>query len=223
MRKSYSVLLVVLLLLCQVTQAQRLGDSSFRQMSRIEMADYFAQKNRNQKALGYSLLGGGFILLVAGASVAVDDAFGNTNNKGLATALAITGGGSMIASYPILAGAARNKGKAEMLYMNPGSRESRDMLEIYRRKAKTNTIIAWSLLGAGLIIPPIINSSSNYSETASTVATISSLGIFASIPFFMEAAKNKGRVSILMGTEYVPSSYLNGSGRQTSIGIGFPL
>jgi hypothetical protein len=39
----------------------------------------------------------------------------------------------------------------------------------------------------------------------------------------MEAAKNKGRVSILMGTEYVPSSYLNGPGRHMTVGIGFPI
>lgn len=187
------------------------------------MADYFARKSRSQKAGGYALLGGGFLMIVTGSVLIVDDVWGSTNNDGAAVGLFLAGGGAMIASYPVLAGGARNKGKAEMLYLNPGTRESRDLLTHYRRKAKANTITAWSLLGGGIIVPIIMRSGGNYDETTNALASVVSLGVFASIPFFMEAAKNKGRVSILMGTEYVPSSYLNGSGRQTSIGIGIPL
>jgi hypothetical protein len=58
------------------------------------------------------------------------------------------------------------------------------------------------------------------SKTAETVSNVAMLGIFVSIPFFMEAAKNKGRVSILTRTEHLPTSFIQGSGTHRSIGIG---
>jgi hypothetical protein len=205
-----------------VVFAQKLPDPTTRKMSRIELADYYNQKSKRNKTLGYGLLGGGALLVIVGTALAVDDIFSNNNNAGFGVATFMIGGASMIASWPVLASGAKHKGRAEMLYMNPDPSKTDDMATMYKRKARTNKIIAWALVGNAILLP-IILPNDNINATQSTISTIAVLGGFASIPFFMEAAKNKGRVSILSRMEHVPMSYLNGSGTHRSIGLAFPI
>lgn len=220
------IIIIVLLLALgnNAAFAQKLPDPTTRNMSRMELADYYTQKSKRSKALGYSLFGGGLLLGIIGTSVAVGDVFDNNNNsnEGLAVATFLIGSASMIASWPVLASGAKHKGRAEMLYMNPDPTKTGDLASMYKKKATTNSIIAWALVGNAILLP-IILGSNEYNETQSTISTIAALGGFASIPFFMEAAKNKGRVSILSRTEHVPTSYINGSGTHRSIGFAFPF
>jgi hypothetical protein len=64
-----------------------------------------------------------------------------------ANLLALAGTVSMGISYPILASGSKAKGRAEMLYMNPDPAKVAELNKMYQRKAKTNSIIAFSLLG----------------------------------------------------------------------------
>lgn len=228
MRTLTLTIVVALLSLCSTTlPAQKLSDTMFAKMSRVEMGDHFQKKGRNLKAGGFTLMGVGGLLVMAGSAMAVNDLFNESGNAETGAVLFFLGIGSMAASYPILAAGARNKGKAEILYLDPDQEQNRKLTETYTRKARINSIIAWSLLGSGFLIPLALqNTTNSYGEkgqAAQTVSSISSLGIFVSIPFFMEAAKNKGRVSILTRTERIASSTLQGPGTHRSIGIGIPI
>lgn len=191
------------------------------------MGDYFQKKGRSLKGGGYALIGAGGLLMTVGTAIAMNDMFSESGSGGFSAGTFYLGMGCIAGAYPVLSAGARNKGKAEMLYMNPDPEQTRKLTESYTRKARTNSIIAWSLLGSGILIPLALqNTTNSYGEkgqAAQTVSSISSLGIFVSIPFFMEAAKNKGRVSILTRTERIASSTLQGPGTHRTIGIGFPI
>ena len=142
-------------------------------------------------------------------------------------ALILAGAVSIGISYPLFTSGSKANGRAEMLYMDPDPAKAAELTKQYQQKARTNSIIAWSLLGTGILTPLILRTSADeyegMSNTAETISLITSLGVFVSIPFFMEAAKNKGRISILTRTEHLPTSFIQGSGTHRSIGIGFPI
>lgn len=228
MRTLILTIVVFLLSLCSTTlPAQKLSDTMFSKMSRMEMGDHFQKKSRGLKTGGFTLMGVGVLMVAAGTSIAVNDLFNERGNAETGAGLFFLGIGSMAASYPILAAGARNKGKAEMLYMNPDPEQTRKLTETYTRKARTNSIIAWSLLGSGFIIPLALQQTTNSygekSQAVETVSAVSSMCIYISIPFFMEAAKHKGRVSILTRTERIAASTLKGTGTHRSIGISIPI
>ena len=109
-----------------------------------------------------------------------------------------------------------------MLYLNPDPKKAASLEQLYSRRARTNSIIAWSLLATGLILPMAL-SGDEYNSTTDKIASISRFGIIASLPFFMEAAKNKGRISVLTHTERVTNSYIPGPSMHRSIGLGLPI
>ena len=190
------------------------------------MADYFHYKSKSLKGVGFTLLGAGACIAIVGTVIAIN---GNVLESDMATGglLAIAGLATMGISYARLASGSKAKGRAEMLYVNPDASKIESLTKSFNRKAWTHSVIAWSLLGTGIVLPIILQNSADpyygMSKTAETVSVISMLGIFVSIPFFMEAAKNKGRVSVLTRTEHLPTSFIQGSGTHRSIGIGFPI
>lgn len=223
--------LLIFLWLCLIfktSSAQKLRDTSYTVIKRMELGDHYMKKGRSQKAAGYALLGGGALLLTASFGLALEDFFLlQSTNEGLAATTAVIGLGCFSAAYPVLAAGAKNKGRAEMLYIDPDPEQSKKMAATYRRKARNASIMAWSLLGSGFIVPIALKNMGNgdYSKSGATetISAIASLGIFVSIPFFMEAGKNKGRFAILTRSESLPFSYLQGQGKHQSIGIGIPI
>lgn len=95
--------------------------------------------------------------------------------------------------------------------------------QYYLQKNKTQKTWGWILLGGGLGISTIALSNWELDSGGGTDAliVIGQVAAIASIPIFINAAKNKGRAEILLRNQNVPISKarLNYS----SIGVGIPI
>ena len=205
--------------------AQPLSDTMLNGKSRSEMASYFQHRSRVQKSKGYALLFAGTFLTTFGASMGA--AYGwDTEGIGSVVAISVVGLAALGASIPILSSGAKARGRYQILMQNPDPNEIDLLAKNYKRLSRNNSIAGFIFLGGGLILPPILKSSgdpSGTSKSASVTSVISRLGILISIPFFMEASKNKGRLSILTRKEQIPTSFMQNTGAHRSIGIGIPI
>ena len=90
-----------------------------------------------------------------------------------------------------------------------------DLGHYYLQKSKSQKTIAWIMLLAGTAgwiggAAASVNSDSYYSEDLNGGDVVMLLGFgltVASIPMFINAAKNKGRAEILLRHENIPLSY----------------
>jgi hypothetical protein len=94
--------------------AQNLDTSNTLKKTDRELGLSYRKQSREQKTLGYILLGGGLGLSFLGASKW--DLYASTG----ADAAIIVGAISFIASIPVFISAAKNKGRAEILLRNQG-------------------------------------------------------------------------------------------------------
>ena len=101
-----------------------------------------------------------------------------------------------------------------------------DLGTYYLKQSKQQKTIGWVLLGAGVTLiivggkqatNDIFNKSSG-----ETSAILGALSTVASIPFFLSAAKNKGRAKILLSNQNIPLTHVSGT-RLISIGAVIPL
>jgi hypothetical protein len=210
-----SILIISFIILsCPVIQAQKLPDTAITKISRVELGNYYMKKSRNQKLLGYALLAGGFASFAASIGLAYDE-------SNAAEPLLILSTISLAASNPALCSGSKSKGKAEMLLRNPAPGESPEdvtaLARRYQKNATISSIAAWTLFVGG--ITGLFISADDGSETG---AVLSAVSMFASLPVWMNSAKNKGRVSILLQREYVPVSYKSNPS-MPSIGISIPI
>ena len=67
---------------------QKLTDTMFNSMPRVEMGDYYQKKSKSLKAGGYVLMGVGFAMITASAVISSDDLFTESNNAATADVLA---------------------------------------------------------------------------------------------------------------------------------------
>lgn len=206
--KKYLITLATGLSLFSTLQAQRLTDST--NASRHQLADMYTRKSRTGKWVGFALLGGGAICSVLGAKEA-----GQSGGK---SALLTIGLGAMAISNPILCKSARNAGKAEILLQEPIDEERRKVLiKDYRKRATTGSLAAWGVfLGgfAGLFV--------SAGQDSESMLWLSIAAMGASLPIWTHAAKNKGRLMILTGTEHMPANPA-GASSYRKLGIGIPI
>lgn len=206
--KKYLLTLITGLTLYSTLQAQRLTDST--SAYRHQLANSYLQKSRSGKIAGIALLGGGLITAALGAS--------NGGEGGGSAALLYIGLGAMAISNPVLCGAARNAGKAEMLLIDPADDELKSILvKDYRKRTTAGSLAAWGLfLGgfAGLFV--------SVEQDSETVLLLSIAAMGASLPVWTSAAKNKGRLMILTGTELIPANPA-GPSSYRKLGIGIPI
>ena len=187
------------------------------------MANYFKNKSDDK-------IGGGFVLFVIGGAGYIGAITAKNDNLDDLTRnmlLSIVAGAGVGAGCSLLISGAKNKGYAEMLYTNPDPLKAAQLAKEYARNAKKNSIIGLSLFGIGIIVPLTLMFTADdiegMSPTAQTVTKISVISFCVSIPFLMEAEKNKGRLSILTRTEHISTSFMQNTGAHRSIGIGFPI
>lgn len=199
--------------------AQVIDDPATMNMSRAEMGNYYLDKAKKQKRTAWILVGASVASLVA-AGVVLEN---NLDNEEAGLGLLLVSTGTMIASWPTFARGARSNGMAEMLLTEPGQNPDKNYITTlaakYHKKAKTNSIIAWSMLAGGLIAVY----SSAWSEDGGAAALIGTAAIYGSIPVFAAAAKNKGRVSVLVRNQSLPVSHMSGSSMYRSIGVSIPI
>jgi hypothetical protein len=208
---------------CTAFCQKKLSDSKLNSMSRIELADYYQKKSDGQT-------GGGCALFLVGSGITVV-AFTVKNDEWYdlpkVFLLPLAGFTTMAMGGGLLISGSKYKGRAEMLYLNPDPEKAAALVNEYNRKARKNSIIGFSLLGIGIIVPSILlHTADDYEgmgQTAQTVSNITMACAVISIPFLMEAAKNKGRISILTKTDHISASFLQNSGTHRSIGIGIPI
>lgn len=114
-------------------------------------------------------------------------------------------------------------GMAEMLLTEPGKNPDRayinGLAEKYKQKARTNSIIAWSMLAGGFALYALGASADEYT----VVPILGFASMYGSIPVFAAAAKNKGRVSVLVRNQSIPVSHMSGSSMYRSIGVSIPI
>lgn len=202
--------------------SQVIDDPATMNMSRVEMGNYYLDKAKKQKRTAWILVGGSVVSLFAAAAV-LENSYNNGNDGFAGVGLLLISTGAMIASWPTFARGARSIGMAEMLLTEPGQNPDKNYINAlatkYQKKAKTNTIIAWSMLAGGLITVY----TSAWSESGGAAALIGTAAIYGSIPVFASAAKNKGRVSVLVRNQSIPVSHMSGSSLYRSIGVSIPI
>lgn len=206
------MIIVSTIIFCPTIMAQKLPDSTLAKISRVELGNYYMKKSKKQKLLGYALYATGIATFVA-AGTAGDP---ETGIPLFAVSMI-----SLSFSNPTLSHGAKNKGKAEMLlrYQNPkeSPEDIKALASSYKSNAKTSSFAGWTLLLGG--IAGLFVSAATESGP---VAVISLTSMFVSVPVWMNAAKNRGRVSILMNNESIPVS-LNSNSSFRSIGVSIPI
>ena len=94
---------------------------SFAGYSQTEKQDFskehYLQKSKNQRTVGWVLLGGGAAVGIAGLIVATDDIWDEPDGPGTELALFIAGATSSLASIPFFISAGSNSRKAASLSM----------------------------------------------------------------------------------------------------------
>ena len=94
---------------------------SFAGYSQTEKQDFskehYLQKSKNQRTVGWVLLGGGAAVGIAGLIVATDDIWDEPDGPGTGITLFIVGATSSLASIPFFISAGNNSRKAASLSM----------------------------------------------------------------------------------------------------------
>lgn len=99
--------------------------------------------------------------------------------------------------------------------------------QFYLQKSKSEKTKAWIFLvgGAALQIAGTVSYANNFFEESTTNADVmmlvGSLASGVSIPWFISAAKNKGRAEILLRHENIPLSFSHG--KQMNLGIALSI
>ncbi len=219
MMKVLLLSVLISLLFTPYVFSQVIDDPLTMNMSRVEMGNFYLDKARKQKRTAWILVGASVASLFAAVAVMEN----NLDNEEAGIGLLLVSTGTMIASWPTFARGAKSMGMAEMLLTEPGQNPDKNYINTlatkYQNRARTNTIIAWSMLAAGLITVY----TSAWTESSGAVPLIGSLAIYGSIPVFAAAAKNKGRVSVLVRNQSIPVSHMSGSSMYRSIGVAIPI
>jgi hypothetical protein len=210
-------LLFFALFLAINASGQRLNDTTYRHLSDQQLHDVYLKKSRDKKTLGYVFIG----LSVAGmaGAVAMGENASLDNLEG-PFFLGLASMGSFAFGFAQLTRGARYKGMADMVVNYPDPAAHATMLKKHRNKATVNTVVGWGLLTAGVMTTYFINEDGADDDTKRYGSLLISA---ASIPFFMAASNNKGRVSILSRTEKVNMSAMHASGNHRSIGLALTI
>jgi hypothetical protein len=91
------------------TQVSR---DSLLKMTDYDLRTYYSNKSKQQKIVGWLLVGGGITLSIIGANKMAQDIFSKSSGG---ETLFLLGSFSAIASIPVFLSAAKNKGRAEIL------------------------------------------------------------------------------------------------------------
>jgi hypothetical protein len=199
-----------------------IDDPATMNMSRIEMGNFYLDKAKKQKRTAWILTGASVATMFVAAGVLANN-WDTDEGSYAGLGLAIVSTGLMVATWPTFARGARSTGMAEMLLTEPGKNPDRayinSLAEKYRQKARTNSIIAWSMLAGGFALYALAASQ----EEATVLPFVSFAAMYGSIPVFAAAAKNKGRVSVLVRNQSIPVSHMSGSPVYRSIGVSIPI
>lgn len=206
-KKTFAIILILTLGIKSL-MAQKLYDSSVMKMSRTELADFFYKKGSSRQGTGFLLMGVGTAAIIGGAVIWGSDLFGGGGSGGVVLFLA--GSVTFGISHGLLAKGSNFKGRAEMLRLDPYRQGQQLEIEKYRRQVTTNTILAWTCITGGILLPML------------TGSAVPMLALYAAAPFFMGAGRNKGRLAVLMGTEKIASGSMNGEILR-SLGFAIPL
>jgi hypothetical protein len=222
MMKNLLLTILMFVLFSPAVFSQVIDDPATMNMSRVEMGNYYLDKAKKQKRNAWILVGASVASLFAAAAI-LENNYDNDAGGFAGVGLLLVSSGTMIASWPTFARGARSVGMAEMLLTEPGQNPDKNYINSlatkYHKKARTNTIIAWSMLAGGMIA--LYASAWAYEPGA--VPLIASAAIYGSIPVFAAAAKNKGRVSVLVRNQSLPVSHMSGSSMYRSIGLAIPI
>lgn len=211
------VLLFTALALSLNVFGQRLNDTTYRNFSTQENHDFYLKKSRDKKTLGYVLIGlsaAGMAGAIAIGEKASLDEFGGP------AFLAMASIASFAVGFAQVTKGARYKGMAEMISNYPDPAAHATQLKKYKSKATVNSLVGWGLLTAGVLSTYAMNEEGADNDAARYGGLLISA---ASIPFFMAASNNKGRVSILSRTEKVNMSAMHASGNHRSIGLALTI
>ena len=211
------VLLFTALALTVNVFGQRLEDTAYRNLSNHEQHDLYLKKSRDKKALGYVLIGlsaAGIAGAIALGEKASLDEFGGPAFLAMASIASFTVGFAQVTK------GARYKGMAEMISNYPDPAAHSTQLKKYKSKATVNSLVGWGLLTTGVLSTFAMNSEGADNDAARYGSLLVSA---ASIPFFMAASNNKGRVSILTRTEKINMSAMHAAGAHRSIGLALSI
>jgi hypothetical protein len=218
MKKYLLASFLIFILNCPSVFSQVIDDPATMNMSRIEMGNFYLDKAKKQKRTAWILVGASVASAFAAGAIMAN----NIDNEEAGIGLLLVSTGTMIASWPTFARGARSNGMAEMLLTEPGQNPDKNyinsQISIYQKKAKTNSIIAWTMLVGGMVA--LYSSAWDGSEALAYVGLAATYG---SIPVFAAAAKNKGRVSVLVRNQSIPVSHMSGSPMYRSIGVAIPI
>lgn len=225
MKLHHTYIAVIFSIVCGTTvSAQKISDSAFKKMSNIELGNYYMKKSHIRKAGGFGLLAlglGGYLGSTYAAAIATTL---NPSDEYITAVVAGFIGStiSLVASYPVLCSGSKYKGKAEVLLSTPGLYETpsdiQGLIASNKKQQKISSTIAWTMLLGGFTGVYI----SAVSESG-VLLLLSTISIFGSLPAWMNAALHKGRISILLGQQSIPVSYLLPKIGLTSIGLSIPI
>ncbi|HLO81891.1 MAG TPA: hypothetical protein VK166_13075 [Chitinophagaceae bacterium] len=220
MIKNLLLPLLMFILLSPSSFSQVIDDPATMNMSRIEMGNFYLTKAKKQKRNAWILVGASVASMFAAIAVMEN----NPDHEEAGLGLLLVSTGTMVASWPTFARGARSNGMAEMLLTEPGQNPDKNYINAlatkYQKQAKTNSIIAWSMLAGGIVT---LFATAWYEEGSSVAPWIGTAAIYGSIPVFASAAKNKGRVSVLVRNQSIPVSHMSGSPIYRSIGVAIPI
>src|SRR5215203_3768979 len=111
--KKMVLIILTSCLFFQSGYAQKFKDSLMR-LSDYDLGTYYLKQSKNQKTIGWVLLGAGVTSTIVGGQQASKDIFNESSGE----AWAIFGALSTVASIPVFLSAAKNKGRAEILLRN---------------------------------------------------------------------------------------------------------
>ncbi|HSF46651.1 MAG TPA: hypothetical protein VLA58_11610 [Chitinophagaceae bacterium] len=216
--KKYLLAGCLMFTLNSASFSQVIDDPATMKMSRIEMGNFYLDKAKKQKRTAWILIGASVATAFAAGAVIAN----NVDNDEAGVGLLLVSTGTMIASWPTFARGARSNGMAEMLLTEPGQNPDKNYINslanTYKKKARTNTIIAWTMLAGGLV-----TLYTSAWEESGALAYLGLAATYGSIPVFAAAAKNKGRVSVLVRNQSIPVSHMSGSSMYRSIGVSIPI
>lgn len=218
--KQILLLAILLLFFSPYISAQVIDDPATMNMTRVEMGNFYLTKAKKQKRNAWILVGASVATMFAAVAVIEN----NPDHEEAGLGLLLVSTGTMVASWPTFARGARSNGMAEMLLTEPGQNPDKNYINAlatkYQKQAKTNSIIAWSMLAGGFVT---LFATAWYEEGSSVAPFIGTAAIYGSIPVFASAAKNKGRVSVLVRNQSIPVSHMSGSPIYRSIGVSIPI
>jgi hypothetical protein len=113
MKKLFSIAIAIAFFSQQA--GAQMSKDSLKTLSDHDLGMYYRKQNKQQKTIGWVLLGGGLALGIIGINQMANDLFSDSNRG---EALWLIGDVAVIASIPLFISAAKNKGRAEILLRN---------------------------------------------------------------------------------------------------------